>query len=293
MIRRDKTGFKGRAKGLSLIELMISITLGLLILAATVSIFSTNKQTNTATEDVGRVQENIRAVFELMANDIRSGGESPCSRGTDGINTPTGTVWTTRLLGVDGLTGGLQTDTITVQTPSVQTFDITQHIAGAGNGTFNLNTTSFFESWPNPVLVLVCDYRQSAIFQAVPNFNVSPTRGNQLTHDVNLGLDGNPYQFREHSRLAQLETNTWAIVGGNLQRNNQDVIRGVRSMEITYLLNNGVSYVPAAAINPARWDEVVSVRLNLELQGDNITGTDGQQLRRRFIHTVSLRGRSA
>jgi hypothetical protein len=175
----------------------------------------------------------------------------------------------------------------------MQTFDITQHISGPAGGSFNLNNTTFFEGWPSPVLVMACDYRQSAIFTALPDFNVTATRGNRLTYNGVLGLDGAEYQFRPHSRLSQLETNQWAIVGGNLQRNGQNIISGVRSMEITYLLRDGVNYVTAGAVPAGRWDEVVSVRLNMQLQGENINGTDGQQLRRQFIHTVGLRGRSA
>ena len=57
--------------GLSLIELMIAIALGLLIVAATLSIFSSNKQSYRATENLGRVQESGRTAFELMSRDIR------------------------------------------------------------------------------------------------------------------------------------------------------------------------------------------------------------------------------
>jgi type IV pilus assembly protein PilW len=43
------------SKGFSLVELMISITLGLLIVAATLSIFASNKQAYRTTENLGRV----------------------------------------------------------------------------------------------------------------------------------------------------------------------------------------------------------------------------------------------
>lgn len=67
-----------RSRGLTLVELMISVALGILIVSAAGAVFMSNQQTYRATESLGRVQENSIAAFELMAREIREAGGSAC-----------------------------------------------------------------------------------------------------------------------------------------------------------------------------------------------------------------------
>ena len=62
---------RAAVRGLSLIELMIAMMLGLLVVASASAIFLSNRQTYRATEGLGRVQESGRMAFELMARDLR------------------------------------------------------------------------------------------------------------------------------------------------------------------------------------------------------------------------------
>lgn len=61
-------------KGLSLIELLIAVTLGLIILTAVFEIFISTKQTFTATDILSRSQENGRFALEFLEKDIRMAG---------------------------------------------------------------------------------------------------------------------------------------------------------------------------------------------------------------------------
>ncbi len=62
--------FKAQA-GLTLVELMVAMVLGLLLLAAIGQIFLSNKQTYRLLEAQSHAQENGRFSFEFMAKDIR------------------------------------------------------------------------------------------------------------------------------------------------------------------------------------------------------------------------------
>ena len=57
--------------GLSLIELMVAITIGLLLLSGVFTIFMSNKQSYRVQENMGRVQENGRFAVDLMARTLR------------------------------------------------------------------------------------------------------------------------------------------------------------------------------------------------------------------------------
>jgi len=54
------------ARGLSLIELLVAITLGLLLTAGMIQLFNSSKVTFQANDGIARVQENGRFALELL-----------------------------------------------------------------------------------------------------------------------------------------------------------------------------------------------------------------------------------
>jgi len=58
-------------QGLSLVELMIAIVLGLFLSAGIIQLFTSNKQTYRVTENMSRLQENGRFAMHFLTNDIR------------------------------------------------------------------------------------------------------------------------------------------------------------------------------------------------------------------------------
>lgn len=69
-----------RQRGLSLIELMIAITLGLLLLAGITQIFLANKVTFNTTDSLSRLEENGRFAMEILAKHIRMAGYADPSK---------------------------------------------------------------------------------------------------------------------------------------------------------------------------------------------------------------------
>src|SRR3546814_6831601 len=95
-----------RARGVTLIELMIALVLGLLVVAAAIGIFLSNKQVFRTTDNLSRMQENARIGFELMARDLRMAGASACSREIPIVNvlkpnSAYGTDWSTGVRGYE------------------------------------------------------------------------------------------------------------------------------------------------------------------------------------------------
>ncbi len=60
--------------GLSLVELMISITLGLILMAGVLQLFLSSKVTFNAQEGISRIQESGRLAMNFIAKDVRSAG---------------------------------------------------------------------------------------------------------------------------------------------------------------------------------------------------------------------------
>lgn len=71
-----------RARGFTLIELMIAMLLGLVVIAGVTSVFLAGQQSFRTNNALGEVESSSRIAFELMARDIRGAGETGCnSRG--------------------------------------------------------------------------------------------------------------------------------------------------------------------------------------------------------------------
>lgn len=73
--------------GLSLVELMIALVLGLLISAGVVSIFLSSKQSYQTQDAISQIQENARFAQEFIARDARMAGYSGCSNDMPTANT--------------------------------------------------------------------------------------------------------------------------------------------------------------------------------------------------------------
>ena len=67
-----------RVRGITLVELMVALAVGLLLLLAVVSIFASSKQTYRMQEAMARVQESGRIALELIAREVREAGYYGC-----------------------------------------------------------------------------------------------------------------------------------------------------------------------------------------------------------------------
>lgn len=72
--------FHGRQAGFSLVELMVAMSLSLVLLAGALSILYSSKVTYAENERLARLQENGRAVVELILRDARASGFHGCVR---------------------------------------------------------------------------------------------------------------------------------------------------------------------------------------------------------------------
>jgi type IV pilus assembly protein PilW len=80
-IRREIPA-SGRQSGLSLVELMIALVLGLFIIAAVIQVFTSSRLTYTMSDGLARAQENARFAMEIINRDLRMAGGSAICAGT-------------------------------------------------------------------------------------------------------------------------------------------------------------------------------------------------------------------
>ncbi|WP_340648132.1 PilW family protein [Pseudoxanthomonas winnipegensis] len=65
-------------RGLSLIELMIAVTIGLILIAGVIQIFSASRAAYQLSQGIARSQENARFSMDFLQRDIRMAGHAGC-----------------------------------------------------------------------------------------------------------------------------------------------------------------------------------------------------------------------
>lgn len=82
--RRDRAA-AGRARGVTLVEIMVSMTLAGLLIAGAVQVYSDSSKTYAIHETASRLEENARYVFSVLEPDVRMASYWGLMKGSVGI----------------------------------------------------------------------------------------------------------------------------------------------------------------------------------------------------------------
>lgn len=229
-------------RGVSLIELMIALVLGLLVVSAAIGIFISNRQVFRATDSLSYVQENGRAAFEILARELRQAGGTPCSRNVPIVNvlnstSAWGTAWGD---GVRGYEGGVALPSVTTGTAARQRIagtdaielrsgqsgevTVVDHQPKSAQFKVNVSTHGLVDG----DIVMVCDFVQAAIFQITnassSNVTIVHNEGNTVTPGnctkalgypmgtpCNVPKNDNYYAYGPNSVIARLKATAWYV----------------------------------------------------------------------------------
>lgn len=247
--------------GLTLVELMIAMLLGLVVIAGVVSIFLAGQQSFRTNDALADVQDSSRVAFELMARDIREAGLTGCNsvngrvvNVTAAFNNAVGAPpwwsdWSNVIHGFDQASA----DPALTGTAAVKTMNTLELISAASPPSAIASDTpgtSFTLYHATPYLqdgdlAMVCSPSQAALLQvgyAAGGTTVSyDGKGNCSTNlgYPNLGCAGTSpdYTFPPNSLLSKVTAVDWYI-GAN------DV--GTTSLYRMTLQNNAGAPTPTA-----------------------------------------------
>jgi type IV pilus assembly protein PilW len=128
------TPSRTRQQGLSLVELMIAIALGLVITAGLTYTFIAGRQSYRMQDNLSRIQENARVALDSMAQDLRMAGFIGCA----GL----------------GAASPYVTPAVRANTPPVASFTLANALAGFESGTGWTNSTGITQVAGSDVLTL-------------------------------------------------------------------------------------------------------------------------------------------
>lgn len=193
-------------KGMTLIELMVALVLGLLLIGGFVNIFISSRQAFRTNEALARMQENGRVGSEMLLREIRAAGGNACGTKlvADTVNpnpTASNNWWTEwangPIQGFDGAqtfagvafgAGAGQrvagTDLIMLLSAvAMEDLYIVDHNATSANFKVNINNHGLNDG----DILMVCDNVTAAMFQAT---NTNQSNGT-IVHNTGTGTPGN------------------------------------------------------------------------------------------------------
>jgi len=299
---------RGQA-GLTLVEMMVAITVGLILLAGVIQIFASNKQTYRIQDATSRLQENGRFAVDMLRRDIRMAGFWGCnsniSNVTSNLNSPGNYVDITLggISGTDGAAGA--PDTITLQGAYSSGLNVNSHSqAAASFATSAGNGLKQFE------IIVVSDCSKADVSQIS---NANPGTSGSVVVNTGVGTPGNaskPPQYPPGSSIYHVRKLTYSIQAGASGQPSlflsedgvdQEVVEGVEDMQIVYGEDTDGDatanrYVPAGTAG-LNMENVVSVRVALTLRTleDNValaSASGDRRIRNTFDTTVVLRNRT-
>ena len=198
-------------RGLTLVELMVAMTLGLLVMIGVSNIFIANSATFRMADNLAGAQENGRMAFEMISREIREAGGNPCgaqiivnalnpvaggtvstspwlawnapiqgydsSSSGDDANSlvPVGTASTNRLAGTDAI--------LLVTGNSSQNLTIAKHQPSAAS----MQLSNSNHGLKSGDIVMACNYKDATVFQITNASNGSAT----IVHNTGSVTPGN------------------------------------------------------------------------------------------------------
>ncbi|MEY6434098.1 PilW family protein [Thioalkalicoccus limnaeus] len=303
------TAGRRRQRGLSLVEIMVALFVGLFLTAGILQIFAGTRQTYRFEEALSRIQENGRFALETIARDARMAGFAGCV-GLDNMHVE----GSDDLVLAEGVTVP-EKDPPFEATPGTDLVTL-RRLAGNGVPISESTTTDRVTLASNPdgfapghrLAIVDCASRQIEIFTAQSiTGSVSITPNPQLSRSYptnpDVETEARVYRFREVVYFVRTGAGgTRALWRREAPNAPQEMIEGVEDMEVRYLF--GADYVPATAVT--NWQNVDGMRIslllasdddnltgnpqNIEWRGNPLTPTD-TRLRQVFTTTIALRNR--
>ena len=256
--------------GFGLIELMISMVLGLLVLGAAIAVFQSNQRTFNANEGQNRIQEGARAAFEMISRDIRAAGGTACSSLARPDVERTYEAEETALL-VNPIDGGANEFTVVSGDDSgyqIESATTTTVVLRPGPTGWKLS-----DAFKTGDKVVLCN--------ATLLYVVTLSGVDDSTRTLSWPSPGTPvaiYQAGEAPAAvsaARYRTARWYLNAGSLYVNRNGVadavVPGVTALNVSYLQRGGTSYTTTPS-----WPDVVAIRVNMTLRGQKTIVGDVQ-----------------
>lgn len=305
-----------REAGLSLVELMISITLGIVLMTGVVQIFLSSKSVFSSQQGLSRIQETGRLGIEFLGRDIRMAAYYGCYRPNPSV--PGGELqngamvisglhgnFAEGLRGYDSATsvpGGAAAlgGSITPLTKGTANVVVVRSVKIAGLPVSKSNDSNGVYAYtPSPAdknkcvegmckdtAVIVSDCFKARVYRVAVDPSVT---GNEVYFRHNEGWGGGVIATENfiNGEIAAINTTAYFLAKGVSgqpslwQKTNTEapveLLEGVEQMRITYATSENENYRLASLLSATDWSKVNSVRIELVVRSADNNLVDSPQ----------------
>ncbi len=301
-------------RGMTLIEIMVAMVLGIFMIAGIGKIYSGSRQTNSMQESLSQIQENGRHALDLIAQEIRPAGFQGCPNLASVIpsinikNSAPVINLANAIVGYDyvgtsisGYTvpSGVDNNTsiLTLQRGGGCSDYLSTSMDGDRTAVLSISNDCGFEV--DDILV-VSDCKDTDIFIASTG-----TTSSSVTHvagafnstvnfskSYDIGAEVIKFQLREYYiKNESLYRRSIYYESGVKKTRDSQIAEGVDDMEIKYgvqTIGNTLAYLDAGDVS--LWSKVVSVNIKLSLK--SVDASTSQTIHKDFSTTIFLRNRA-
>lgn len=303
-----------KARGFTLAEFMVAMTISLIIIGALSSIYVSSTQSFRSNDNFARIQENSRIAFDLMSRDLRQTGYTGCNSDQKTIknvlNSSSGVMWNfaAPVYGYESLASSWNVTPDAALTGPVPTAGLNHDILVVrslddGGGTITDNTSStgtLTVTGQSGItagdILVTSNCSMTAIFEASA---VTAGSSDVITHATGTGVTpgnqtDNLNATFKNMDLRRVSTKIYYIgTGANnipalfVRRSNetasQELVEGIDGMSVVYGVDTDAnqaadSYQSADAVTTDdNWAKVVSVQITLwAISPENYVSTSSQ-----------------
>lgn len=295
-------GMRRRQSGLTLVEVLVALVVGLILTAGAVQIFASSREGFRTNDAVARIQESGRIGLELLARDIRGAAFWGCSRDVNvnsTLNSGGGVDFTgPGIEGTEGSGGGGGaggSDTVTIRGATTNRALQLQQAMPTTSAALVVNQDNDVQEGE---ILMVTDCVSADVFQVtntqnnnasiVHNSGSTPPSPGNSTQNLSRSYNQSATVFTARQVVYSLQDELDAdgnvetrVLERNYNGDVQQLAAGVWDMEITYGVDTGTDRVPDTYVSadqvPAvgTWDDVLAIRIELLVrsEGDNLIRT--------------------
>lgn len=280
-----------RSGGLTLIEVMVALVVGLILSAGAIQIFISSKKTFQTTDAVSRIQENGRYALNFLSKDVRTAGFWGCAQDIEMTNHVNDSSGALDLGGppLIGTEGGSDPDSLTIRSASQdRRRSVTQAMPNTSANLFLTVTNGIQEG----DVMIITDCEAADAFM-VTNNNAS---NDNLAHNTGVTVGSLTNASKNFSRKYDTSATAYAArqktyeIGTTsegesalvrtVNGNSEVLVAGVQDMQLTYGLDNNNDetvdvYVQANDVGS--WEDVLAVRMALLLRSRDDYVVDTKQ----------------
>ena len=297
-----KTLNSSSQRGLTLIELMIAMLIGVFLIAGIIQIFISSKQAYRLQENMARLQENGRFAMDFISKGVRMAGYTGCSSSAKNTRvmakTDVSPVLTlTAISGRNNVTSdwiptqpkvcGTTTDDCIAGT-DVLNFMTSGSCGGTLTGNMQADNANIQIVAPNTCnldageVVIISDCSSADVFAATTISGGVASGKETIAHAMNLNIDnklskayqGDSEIFAPKLMSYYLRSGAsgvpalWRFDSTDINSEPEELIEGIENMQVVYGVDTDTTqdYVPNYYVDASKvtdWSKVVNIRISL------------------------------